>query len=161
MTNNLQPPSSSAAADQSESRSLCLFTSPLAARPFIPSVLYSSLFIHSLLRVMLFSQSPLSIKRSIDSPHSPRCYRSLFFHPAIFSALSLTSHFDFCLSDSLSLSSVTVCLLIAQYSCAVSHRERSMGSLIFHCSWALNSPYKYWHIFPEMQLRNVASCALF
>lgn len=72
------------------------------------------------------------------------------------SALSLTSNFDFYLSDPLSSASSRLSPRLspvnAQYSCVVSHRERSILSFIFHYSWALNSPHNHWHILRQMQL---------
>lgn len=100
---------------------------------------------------MPFFQSSLSIKRSIDSPDSPRSYRSLLFHRAIFqpcpSLLIL-------ISISLNLSPQSLSLFSGQCSVfmrCLAQRARSMLPFIFHCSWALNSLHKHRHILQLLQ----------
>lgn len=150
-TNHLQ---SSSAAGQSESKSPTLFFSldlPASSRP-LPLVYFVFLPVHLLPpSCHAFFQSPLSIKRSVDSPDSPHSYHSLFFHCAIFQPLLISVSLTLSLQSLLFMSlhdSLWSMLSIH----ALSPTERSMLSFIFHYSWALNSPYKHWHILRQMQL---------
>lgn len=122
MANHLH---SSSGAAQSETISLSL---RLSAHPHLltPSVLYSSLSSTQPLLSRL-SSNRLSRRNAFHrltwlSPFLPFPFLSL----SNLLALSLTPQSD---------SHLWLTLVNARYSCVVSHRERSMSSFIFHCSW--------------------------
>lgn len=147
VTNHLQLSSS---ADQSESHSIFLFISLVALFLSIhlfctPPIHPLSPSSHAFLPIVSLNKMLYRLTSFLPSP---------FLSPSNLSALSLTFHFDFYLSDSPSSvsPSLWLCLwLLLSFSCVVSHRERSMLSFIFHCSGAWTLPHKHWHIFQQMQ----------